>query len=121
MSYIHGNQKYAYDHVVNGIFDITTGTADSTTLIADAATESYRLRADVVIFTVLAPDGLSGAIYKFEAASLSQITYTDTTTSPFVDYSDDMSNYVRVGTTSMVWLHQRQVAANYYISTIPIS
>lgn len=63
----------------------------------------------------------SGNIYTITGTKIGKIAYTDSTTSPFMDVSDDLTNYVRVGTTSLLWHHQQLDPTLFWTSIIPIS
>lgn len=82
---------------------------------------SYRLRDDVAILTAMGSDRLTGTILKLKGTTVTPIVYTDTTTAPFREFCDSMSNYVLLGTTSFIWFHQRITASNTYTATVPLT
>jgi hypothetical protein len=52
---------------------------------------------------------------------VTKLTYTDSTTVEFADYADDLSNYIRVGTTSVFWYHQQTDATMFFTAIIPVT
>jgi hypothetical protein len=52
---------------------------------------------------------------------VTKLAYTDSTNVEFADYADDLSNYIRVGATSVFWYHQQTDATKFYTATIPVA
>ncbi len=77
------------------------------TIPAESLVNQFRMRAGTAVVTVLNADKTSGNIYSITGSVITKLAYTDATTSAFMDFGDDLSSFVRVGTTSVFWYHQR--------------
>ncbi len=69
-----------------------------------------------MIVSVMNPAKTAGAVYRITGV-VSALTVTGSTTNPYVEYSDEIINFVRLGDNNMFWY-----TGDYpYKSNIPMS
>ena len=76
------------------------------------------MRGGTVVVTVLDSAKTSGNIYSITGSTITKLTYTDTTTAAFMDFGDDLSNFIRVGTTSVFWRNQQTTVTSFLTAKI---
>jgi hypothetical protein len=119
---IHGNDNIFYSHLEK-VF-LRTSDWGNNGLVIDSsysAVNSYRLRLGYSVVTLSKTDGTAGAIYSISGSSVSLLNYNDATTTAFLDFSDEISNFFRVGSTSVYWYHLTFSGTSILSAKIPIS
>jgi hypothetical protein len=123
LSTAYGTESVIFSTAENAFVPVGTWTpVDTTNVIAKTSTVAqYRMRGGTVVVSELTSNKLSGAIYSITGSTVTKLSYADSTTVAFVEYADDLSNYIRVGTTSVFWYNQQTVATTFFTATIPVA
>jgi hypothetical protein len=123
LSTAYGTEGVIYSSAANAFVPVGTWTpADSTNTITSGNTVAqYRMRGGTVVVTELNTAKTSGIIYSITGTTVTKLPYTDSTTAAFMDFGDDLSNFVRVGTTSVFWYNQQVTVTSFYTATIPVA
>lgn len=122
LSTAYGTEGVIYSSAVNGFVPVGTWTpVDSTnTITTENTVAQYRMRGGTVVVTELNSAKTSGNIFSITGTTVTKLSYTDSTTAAFMDFGDDLSNFIRVGTTSVFWYNQQVTITSFFTATIPV-
>jgi len=119
----HGTDSIIYSAVDNKFVTVSSGDLDNTNVIAtDSIITSYRFRTAVALVSAATADKKSGDIFEI-TTTVSKLTLTadiTTSTAAYADYSDELSNFVRVGSDGVYWYHVPSTGSAI-TATIPIA
>lgn len=95
---VHGTPNLIYTHVEKGFLNTAARTLSSTTIDPTyTVVNSYLFYSGFSLVTATTPAGTAGDLYFISGSQATKLTYTGTTTTPYLDFGDNLNNFVRIG------------------------
>jgi len=125
---VHGSETYIYDHIQNKVLSSTGQVWGPQSSIAinyspdSSLFKSYRLHRHSAIFSFLTSSAaISGDLVFSRLGTIIPISWTSVSTDAYRDFHDEVSNFIRISTTNMLWLTRYADAQNLYQTEIPMT
>lgn len=106
------------------VYDWSTNPATFSLTIDPAYTvvnTYYLLSTGTALVTATKPDGKAGSIYQIYSQQNNLLTFASSTTTPFMDFADNLNNFVRIGSDKMFWYFKASSGGSGFTATIDMS